>query len=152
MVHLLEKQQLVNSPRQELWNFISAPNNLAVITPEYMDFQILNRSLEPRIYPGQIIRYKVSPLLGIKLNWVTEITHVREGEYFVDEQRQGPYVFWHHQHQLIPMGDRTLMKDIVHYKIGFGPFGKLINGLVVRNQVEEIFEFRRKKLIQVFGE
>ena len=103
------------------------------------------------IYPGQIITYKVSPLLGIPLSWMTEITHVVPGKLFVDEQRQGPYSLWHHQHLFEQDGNGTLMTDIVHYKLPLGPLGVLAKSLFVGKQLEDIFEYRREVIEEKFG-
>jgi len=105
-----------------------------------------------RMYPGMIITYKVSPVMNIKLNWMTEITHVSEGEYFIDEQRFGPYEFWHHQHHFKAINGGTAMHDILTYGLPFGPIGQFANSIFVGNKVKEIFEFRRKKVIELFGD
>lgn len=134
---------------QTAWDFFSSPYNLQAITPAYMDFRILNDV--GRMYAGQIITYKVSPVAGIPLFWMTEITHVREREYFVDEQRKGPYAMWHHQHffKLIPGG--VEMTDIVHYELPLGILGEIAHVIFVKKQVEEIFEHRYRVLEERFG-
>jgi len=137
-------------PPENMWDFIATPKNLAVITPEAMGFKTLSGD-DMKMYPGQIIDYTITPLLGIKINWVTEITHVEAGHYFVDEQRFGPYAFWHHKHFLKKTDFGCEMVDIVHYKVPFGILGQLIHPFVVRPKLEAIFEFRRKKLIELFG-
>ncbi len=104
------------------------------------------------MYPGMLITYKVSPVLNIKLNWMTEITHIEEEKYFIDEQRFGPYKFWHHQHHFEKIEGGTLMNDILTYGLPFGPIGVLANTLFVGKKVQEIFEFRRKKVIELFGD
>lgn len=104
------------------------------------------------MYPGMIITYKVSPLLGIKLDWMTEITHVKEKEYFVDEQRFGPFAFWHHQHHFSKIENGILMRDILHYAIGYGPIGKIANAVTVHKKINAIFDFRFKKVVEVFGQ
>ena len=103
------------------------------------------------MYPGMIIAYKVSPVLGIKLTWLTEITHVVEYAYFVDEQRVGPYSLWHHQHFLQAVDNGVLMTDIVNYRPPFGFLGSMANSLLIRNKLEEIFSFRRQKMEEIFG-
>ena len=148
----LHKTQKVPATINEVWNFISAPANLKKITPEYMGFDITSEMLSEKMYPGMIITYRVSPVLGIKMNWVTEITHVKEKEYFVDEQRSGPYSIWHHEHKIEPVEGGVLMTDIVSYKPPFGILGSIANSLFIKKQLEEIFEFRRKALIEIFGE
>lgn len=116
-----------------------------------MGFRILsNPETLLKMYPGQIIEYTVSPVAGINLHWVTEITHVKELDYFVDEQRFGPYTFWHHQHFLIAHENGVEMRDIVHYKIPFGIIGKLVNTLFVKNKLQQIFDYREKVLREKF--
>ncbi len=117
------KKQLVSGSLEAVWDFISSPDNLKVITPEYMDFEITSGNISEKMYPGMIISYTVKPLLGLKMLWVTEITHVEEMRYFVDEQRIGPYSMWHHQHFIEPAGQGVLMTDIVSYSPPVGFFG-----------------------------
>lgn len=117
-----------------------------------MGFQILSDAKQLKeMYAGQIIEYHVSPVAGIKMHWVTEITHVEKGVYFVDEQRFGPYSFWHHKHWLTAVEGGVEMHDIVHYKLPFGPLGRLMNSLVVARQLTSIFEFRKKTLDELFN-
>lgn len=150
MLHVINSEQLFKVNKDILWKFISSPYNLATITPEYMKFQVLG-DLTDTMYQGQVIQYHVRPLLGIRLSWVTEITHVKDGEYFVDEQRFGPYAFWHHQHRLIETNDGVLMKDIVHYKAPFGVLGRALNSLVIKKQLDDIFSYRKTKLDSIFN-
>lgn len=98
-----------------------------------------------------IISYKVSPLLGIKMTWVTEITQVKELEYFVDEQRMGPYALWHHQHKIEEVGNIVLMTDIVSYQPPLGFLGAIVNALVIQNKLKEIFDFRTLAIEKQFG-
>ncbi len=104
-----------------------------------------------KMYPGLIITYKVSPLFGIKLSWVTEITHVKDKEYFIDEQRFGPFAFWHHQHHFEKIDGGVLMRDVLHYSIGWGPIGVIANAMIVKNRINEIFKFRYQKVEDLFG-
>ena len=136
----------------EVWDFISSPGNLKVITPEYMGFEITSGNPTEKIYPGMIITYKVSPLLGIKMDWITEITQVRDKEYFIDEQRSGPYAMWHHFHKIEPVEGGVLMRDVVSYKPPFGPVGNLANKLFIGKQLNKIFEYRRQALEKLFPE
>jgi len=115
-----------------------------------MNFKILSGA-ERSIYPGQIIQYKVSPILGLNLKWVTEITHVIDKEYFVDEQRFGPYSLWHHKHFIKEIDGGIEMVDIVDYKLPFGILGQLAHPIFVKNKLKQIFEFRENKLNQLFG-
>ena len=136
---------------EEGWGFLSNPKNLSCITPNYMKFKITDCDFKP-VYQGQIIQYTVRPLLNIPLKWVTEITHVVKECYFVDEQRFGPYSLWHHKHFLREIDGGIEMEDIVHYKIPLGFIGEFLNFLFIKNQLNEIFEYRKKKLIEIFGE
>ncbi|MDX1618140.1 MAG: SRPBCC family protein [Balneolaceae bacterium] len=139
----LTRTQIIPADLEKVWDFISAPLNLKKITPDYLGFEITSSDLPDKMYQGMIVSYKVSPLLGLKLNWITEITHVVENRFFVDEQRIGPYRLWHHQHHLMPVKGGIEMTDIVTYKPPFGVLGALINRLVIRNKLSEIFEYRR---------
>lgn len=141
--------QKIDKSIEDVWKFISDPSNLKVITPDYMGFDITSDDIVSTMYPGMIISYKVSPLLGIKLNWVTEITQVKENKYFVDEQRVGPYKIWHHQHILEPSGNGTLMTDIVSYKPPLGILGNLANPMI-KGKLKEIFDYRSKVLSNIF--
>lgn len=151
MLHIIQSQQLLRCSRKEAWAYISDPGNLAEITPAYMDFKVLSGAGRA-MYAGQIIEYSVKPLLGIPLHWVTEITHVREGHYFVDEQRFGPYTFWHHQHELIDAPDGVLMNDTVHYKLPLGILGRIANQLAIKRQLGGIFAYRSTKFEKLFNQ
>ena len=135
----------------QAWDFLSDPNNLKTITPDYMGFEILSGA-EKKMYAGQIIQYIVTPVMGIPTKWVTEITHVKEGEYFVDEQRFGPYALWHHKHFIRPIENGVEMEDIIDYKIPFGTLGRLAHPIIVKPKLNEIFDYRQKKIIELFGE
>ncbi|PZQ89448.1 MAG: cell division inhibitor [Flavobacterium johnsoniae] len=144
------KQQLPVSI-QTAWEFISNPKNLEIITPKSMQFKTLSGD-EKEMFAGQIIHYKITPLFGISMQWVTEITHVQEQKFFVDEQRFGPYAFWHHKHFLKAIPGGVEMEDIVHYKLPMGLLGQLAHPFMVKPKLDEIFAYRRKKLIEIFGE
>jgi ligand-binding SRPBCC domain-containing protein len=150
-MHFLKTIQRLPIDIKTAWDFFSSPENLKVITPENMGFKVTSEYKEDKMYPGMIINYKVHPLLGIPLNWATEITHVDEMKYFVDEQRFGPYKFWHHQHKFYEIQGGVEMVDILHYKVGFGFIGKIINSLVVKKQLNNIFGYRYNKLEEMFG-
>ncbi len=148
-IYTLSVEQSFPISLSEAWNFFSSPTNLEKITPNYMGFKIT--SGKPiKIYSGQIISYKVNLLFGLKSNWVTEITQVDEGKLFVDEQRFGPYRMWHHEHHFKEIKERTLMTDIVSYKIPFGIFGRIAQLLFIKKQLKEIFDYRKKVLGELF--
>lgn len=143
-------EQYLKASAGEAWSFLSDPRNLQLITPKHMKFDILGGA-DTAMYPGQIIRYKVSPFPGVRTSWVTEITHVREGEYFVDEQRFGPYKFWHHKHFIAPVEGGVLMRDVVDYMLPLGPLGTLAHGLLIGKQLRGIFRYREAALDRRFG-
>jgi ligand-binding SRPBCC domain-containing protein len=145
-----KQQMTINAPIEEVWDFISSPGNLKKITPGYMAFDITLKNLADKIYPGMIISYTVKPLLGISLPWVTEITHVKEKEYFVDEQRVGPYNFWHHQHFIKPIEKGVVMNDIVSYKPPLGFIGNIFNRLIINKKLDEIFSYRKQSILEFF--
>ncbi|NNF21548.1 MAG: SRPBCC family protein [Saprospiraceae bacterium] len=146
----LNEKQFVPATIDEVWDFISSPANLKEITPDYMGFDITSKDLPEKMYPGMIISYKVSPILGIKMTWVTEITQVREKEFFIDEQRVGPYSMWHHQHHIKPVEGGVMMTDIVTYQPPLGPLGAIANRLLIRKQLKEIFDYRRMAMDKRF--
>lgn len=147
----LYKEQKVKTSIDEIWDFISSPANLKEITPDHMGFEITSGDLPEKMYPGMMVSYKVSPMFGIKMNWLTEITQVREKEYFVDEQRVGPYSMWHHQHKIKPIESGVLMTDIVTYKPPLGFLGVIANALFIRKQLDRIFDHRKVALERRFG-
>ncbi len=136
---------------EKAWEFFSRPANLKDITPSNLGFKILSKYHGETMYPGQIIEYIVKPIAGIPLYWMTEITHVSDGKYFVDEQRFGPYVMWHHQHHFKAVPGGVEMTDIVHYKLPLWFLGDIAYTLFVKKQIEGIFDFRFKKAEELFG-
>jgi len=143
----------INLPisKQKCWDFFSSPKNLKTITPDYMGFDITEGG-DSDMYEGQIISYKVSPLLGIKMSWVTEITHVKDYEYFVDEQRFGPYKLWHHKHFFTEIEGGMKCVDLVHYAPPLSLISSALNALVIRKKLNQIFDYRTKTLINLFGD
>jgi ligand-binding SRPBCC domain-containing protein len=133
------------------WEFLSNPKNLKEITPKHMNFKILSGA-DRSIFAGQIIQYKVTPMLGISTKWVTEITHVKDKEYFVDEQRFGPYALWHHKHFIKKIDGGVEMEDVIDYKIPFGIIGQIAHPIIVKNKLKQIFKYRENKLKELFGE
>ena len=148
-LYSLRARQLLPLGLPEAWDFFSDPANLQEITPPSMRFEVTSE-LPPRMHPGLIVTYRVRPLLGIPVTWVTEITHVAEPHLFVDEQRFGPYRFWHHQHHFREVKGGVEMVDIVHYAPPT-PAAPFIDRLLVGPKLRQIFEFRRKILEGRFG-
>ena len=149
--HQLIRHQDIPASIGEVWDFICRPENLREITPAYMGFEIISSEVPEVMYPGMIIAYKVRPVAGIPMTWVTEITHIEEGRYFVDEQRVGPYALWHHEHLLEPIEGGVRMTDIVSYRLPMGPLGDLVHALFVRRQLNSIFKFRIVAVEKRFG-
>lgn len=149
-VHLLKQVQVLPIPVEEAWQFFSLPKNLAAITPEHLNLKFTNEIHGNSIYPGQIITYKVKPLLGIPLFWMTEITHVDPLRFFVDEQRRGPYALWHHQHHFKSVTGGTEMTDIIHYQLPFGFLGNLALPMV-KKQLAHIFNYRKQQVEKFFA-
>ena len=150
-IHVIRSTQIVPASVEECWAFFADPRNLAKITPPELDFQTLGE-LPPAIHPGLMIEYRVRPLFGIPLTWLTEITHVDEPRRFVDEQRVGPYAIWHHEHTFTALeGGRTEMRDLVHYVLPFGLLGNLAHPFLVRPALKKIFAYREKAVGERFG-
>jgi ligand-binding SRPBCC domain-containing protein len=148
----LKTVQKIPVSLDKAWDFFSDPVNLQVITPPGMGFRILSKHHGDKMYAGQIIEYKVKPLAGMPVYWMTEITQVKDCEYFIDEQRFGPYQLWHHQHHFKKIEGGVEMTDIIHYKIPFGFIGRIANSLFVKKKLAGIFSFRKRKVEELFGQ
>ncbi len=142
--------QFIPAEPAAVWNFFATPENLNELTPPGLRFEIRS-ALPPQMYQGQLVEYRLSPLPGLWLRWLTEIRHVREGVYFVDEQRSGPYRFWYHEHHFDAVPGGVMMTDRVTYEIGWGPLGWLAEKIWVRRQLEHIFAYRRRQVDRRFG-
>lgn len=149
--HSIKTVQKIPISLDEAWNFFSNPANLQTITPDDMGFEIISKHHGPVMYPGQLIEYTVKPVLGIPMYWMTEITQVKDKEYFIDEQRFGPYRLWHHQHHFKAIPGGVEMTDIVHYKIPLGILGRLANNLFISKKLQQIFQYRFVKVETLFG-
>lgn len=150
-LYTLHTKQKLPISLDEAWEFIANPKNLEIITPKSMGFTTISGDERP-MFAGQIIHYKITPLFGIPMQWVTEITHIQDKSFFVDEQRFGPYGFWHHKHFLKPIPGGVEMEDIVHYKLPMGILGQMAHPFLVKPKLDEIFAFRQNKLVALFGE
>lgn len=146
---ILRQEQFLPMSLDEAWDFFSSPRNLNEITPDDMVFEILS-DLPEKMYEGMFIRYRLKPMLNIPVQWCTEITHIRDRAFFVDEQRKGPYSIWHHEHHFKAVDGGVLMTDILHYDIGMSFLGWIAGHLFVHRKVKAIFDFRYQKLEQVF--
>jgi ligand-binding SRPBCC domain-containing protein len=147
----LKTTQKIPANIEDVWEFFSNANNLKDITPTNLSFRVIGNPGNEKIYGGQIIEYTVRPLLNIPLYWMTEITHVRDKEYFIDEQRFGPYTLWHHQHHFKNIAGGVEMNDIVHYRVPFWFLGDIANAVFVKKQLKNIFQFRVAAVEKKFG-
>lgn len=146
----LHIEQLLPISLEQAWNFFSRPENLNEITSSNLTFKIMSK-LPEIMYEGLMIEYRISPFFNIPFIWLTEITHIKDKEFFVDEQRIGPYKLWHHEHHFKQVENGVLMTDILHYDIGKWILGSIAGKLFVHKQVQEIFEYRYKKLNELFS-
>lgn len=149
-MYTIEITQKIPAPLEKVWDFISSPRNLKLITPENLGFEVTSIPAE-KMYAGMLISYSVKPLFGIKMKWVTEISHIKEPEYFIDQQYWGPYKFWHHKHELIAIDGGVLMTDIINYKPPYGFLGSIANSIAIRKRLDEILRYRKAKLEEIFG-
>ena len=145
-IYSLQRIQVIPASLEAVWNYFSSPKNLIDLTPEYMHFRVTSPPHQGQIYAGQIITYKVSPVAGIPLTWVTEITHVHPQQYFVDEQRTGPYSMWHHEHHFEEVAGGVRITDLVHYRMPLGILGTLAHQVFVKKQLEDLFNYRSGKV------
>ncbi len=150
-MYQLKRIQKLPISKQKAWDFFSSPKNLGTITPDELGFQIKSE-LPEKMYPGMFIQYTVKPLLGIPMTWVTEITQVNEPHFFIDEQRVGPYSIWHHQHFFKEIPGGVEMTDIVDYRLPLAPFGNFMHPLLIKGKLKRIFDYRKEKMIELFGE
>jgi ligand-binding SRPBCC domain-containing protein len=150
-IYSLKAIQKIPADIDTAWDFFSRPSNLKDITPNALAFKVISKHHGDKMYTGQIIEYKIRPVAGISLYWMTEITHVENKKYFIDEQRFGPYSLWHHQHHFEIINGGIEMTDIVHYKIPFWFIGDIANAWIVRNKLKQIFEYRFKVIEEKFG-
>lgn len=151
MLYRIKYEQKIPASIDVVWEFMSAPRSLAKITPHDVRMEMTSELDSEKMYAGQIIQYKLYPLPGIKMRWVTEITQVKENEYFVDTQPFGPYSFWHHKHIFTEIEGGVLMTDIIDYKLPMGFLGRMVNTLVVRKKLEKVFQHRFKAMEELFG-
>lgn len=149
-IYSLKRSIKLKMTLEESWDFFSNPNNLTLITPPSLNLNITSK-LKDKMYPGMIITYTVAPILNIPMTWVTEITHVDEPRFFIDEQRFGPYKFWHHQHRFEEIEGGVEATDLVNYALPFDPLSRMANSLIVKKQLKEIFDFRSDYLEKRFG-
>ncbi len=149
MYHL-KKEQWIDVPKDQVWDFFSRPENLLKITPSDMNMKIEDIP-EGAMYPGMILRYKVSPLMGIPLSWTSHISAVKEGDYFVDDMLEGPFKVWHHQHRFESKDGGTLIIDDLHYRIPLEPLSKIFHPILVQRNLEKMFQHRESVVKELFN-
>ena len=149
MIHYLQREQIIPGSLKNIWEFFCDPLNLNTITPPDMNFEIVAGG-DIKMYAGQMIEYRVEFIRGIRSLWLTEITHVREDQFFVDEQRVGPYRFWHHEHLFEKVPGGVKMTDKVTYVLPFGFLGDITHAVWVQGRLNTIFDFRVKKITELF--
>jgi len=150
VIHHLEREQVIPADIGRVWEDFATPANLDEMTPPDMAFEIVCGG-EERMHAGQLIEYRVEVFPGWKTRWLTVIRHVCEGQYFVDEQRTGPYSFWYHEHHFEPVTGGVRIKDHIAYQLPFGVLGEMLHALVIRPRLEAIFDFRCSKIEELFG-
>jgi len=148
-MYQLKRTQFIKTDLKSAWDFFSSPENLKKITPDYMGFDVTTE-LPEKMYEGLMIEYTVKPLLGIPMNWITEIKTVKDLEFFVDEQRKGPYKIWHHEHHFKEVDGGVEMTDIVSYELPLGFLGRIMHPILVRKKLDEIFDYRFKAVEEIF--
>jgi ligand-binding SRPBCC domain-containing protein len=151
-MYKLERIQNIPIDLKKAWSFFSSPDNLKLITPDNLNFNVLAKSDAGEMYPGMIITYTLSPLFHVSVNWATEITQVKDFKYFIDNQIKGPYKIWHHEHHFKETADGVEMKDILFYELPYGLLGRLVHKLFVKKKVDEIFNYRSEKIKELFGQ
>ena len=152
MSYQLQRTQRLNCSLEEAWEFFSSPKNLPRITPPDMKFKIMSDLPEENIYKGMLIDYTVAPVLGIDMNWRTEITNVDPNKSFTDNQVKGPYKLWNHFHEFIPNEDGVLVKDTVDYELPLGILGNIAHSLFVRKKLDYIFDYRHQVIEKLFNQ
>ncbi len=150
-VYTIERFQKLPITAEEAWAFFSSPKNLNRITPPDMDFKITSGNADEPVHAGQIITYTVRPVLNIPMFWMTEIRQAVKPDFFIDEQRFGPYAFWHHKHYIKSIPGGIEMRDLIHYKLPLGFLGTLAHAIFVRKKLEGIFDYRFHVLKEIFG-
>lgn len=149
-MYYLEFSQTVPLSLKKSWDFFSSPSNLALLTPPELHFEMVTPE-EEKMYPGQIISHLIRPVWNFPIEWVTEITQVKELDYFIDEQRFGPYKFWHHEHRFVEVPGGVEIIDKIYYKMPFGIFGKMVHFFKVERDLQIVFSYRHAKLEELFG-
>jgi len=147
-IHTLDRKQWLPRPRAEIFDFFSRPANLQELTPTFLNFHITEAPAQ--LQAGSLIRYRLR-IHGFPANWTTEIAEWEPPLRFVDTQLSGPYTMWHHEHSFVEERGGTTVGDSVRYSLPFGPLGDLVHWAMVRRDVEGIFNYREKRMRELFG-
>jgi len=150
MIYTLYREQIIPADIEDVWAYFATPRNLNEMTPPDMDFEFVRGGDEP-MYTGQVIQYKVAILPGVRVRWLTQITHVEDCIRFIDEQRAGPYRLWIHEHHFEALAEGVRMTDQVTYALPFGPLGDLVHAVYIRRRLVQIFDYRREKVKTLFS-
>ena len=149
--HTIKSIQRIPADLETVWAFFSNPDNLLTITPPFLNMKVISAPYEGEIHEGQIISYKVKPIFGMSVLWMTKIKQVERFSFFIDEQLRGPYKLWHHEHYFKEIEDGVEMTDLIHYRVPFGGLGKIVEKIIVRDQLKKIFMYRYDKVQVLFG-
>ena len=145
--HILERQQWIGRPLEEVFDFFSRAENLTLVTPPWMHFD-LKTPIPIEMRSGTQIDYRIS-FLGVPMHWRTMIDQWNPGSGFLDVQESGPYAWWEHHHEFHPMGGGVLMTERVSYRLPFGWIGLVAHWLVVRRALDTIFDFRFERIQEI---
>lgn len=149
MEHILVREQVLPGTPGEVFAFYADAANLERITPAWLGFRIVTpQPIEMR--PGALIEYRLN-LHRVPVRWLTRIETWEPGERFVDVQVKGPYRLWHHTHTFEPHKGGTCVRDEVRYALPLGPLGELAHRLLVRRDLERIFDFRSASVSKVMS-
>jgi ligand-binding SRPBCC domain-containing protein len=144
-IHTLQREQELPGTPTEVFDLFADARNLEAITPPLLRFEVITPG-EVTMRVGALITYRLH-LHGVPISWLTSIQDWDPPHRFIDQQVRGPFALWHHTHELFPSGpDGTRMRDTVRYAIGYGPLGELAHRVLVRRDLETIFDFRARKV------
>jgi len=150
MIHQLHFEQIIPAPLDEVWDFFSDAKNLSVLTPKEMNMKVISELGEGQIFEGMEIAYFVSPLFRIPMYWKTKIIKVQAKHQFIDVQQKGPFKLWHHTHTFTEVENGVLMTDDIQYQLPFAPLGDLVHKPLVRKNLLDLFEHRKKMCDSLF--
>ncbi len=148
-VYRLERTQFIPCPREQVFSFFADARNLERITPEFLQFHVLNDG-DTGVREGMLIDYRLK-LFGLPFRWQSRIEAFEPGCRFIDVQLRGPYRRWRHLHEFADVPGGTEMHDYVDYELPLGPLGQLAHALFVRRTLGKIFNFRQQEIARRFA-